>query len=343
MREYTETRYTALGFGDSSLTKSSPQLPEFDIFVSYRSEDSAYAEKLRTALKRRGVRVWVDKNEIRPGDLFIESLEKGLESSRCLGLIATPRSIESGWCKEEYYRALSLSRTFHINVIPLLFEPVDLPGFLANRQYIDFGYDHDFETNIEALIWPGITGQKLAVAFAELECDPWSGNLGGSWASLFRIIEQSGVEMHAYSEGGISDHDICKLGASGTRVLYLVHPFGYWPWVDLDSDKASRRIKRILDLRETTRGTSTEVIFGLYMNPDALTQAPHGLPPETAKRLSKYFTIPMHFHDSDQASAPSESQEQELEESWNKIWLDFQFHCVRTERDFWGNDLEYKG
>ena len=46
-----------------------------------------------------------DRNEIRPGDFFAEALERGLESSRSIGLVVTANSFESGWVREEYYRA----------------------------------------------------------------------------------------------------------------------------------------------------------------------------------------------------------------------------------------------
>ena len=80
-------------------------LPEFDIFLSYKSEDAEWVERLWRALDKRGRRVWVDRNEIRPGDFFAEALERGLESSRSIGLVVTANSFESGWVREEYYRA----------------------------------------------------------------------------------------------------------------------------------------------------------------------------------------------------------------------------------------------
>jgi hypothetical protein len=281
----------------------------------------------------------VDKKQIRTGDLFVEALEGGLESSRCLGLVATTGSVNSGWCKEECYRALSLSKTFHINVIPLIFDSVRLPGFLANRQHIDFRSD-EFEANVEALIWPGITGQSLAVVFTELEMDPWEGDLGGDWRSLYGIIASAGVEKHAYHEGGVQDRDILEMAASGRRLLNLVAPFGYWPWEVLEAKEVKRRVERLLNLREITKNTASEVVFGFYMHPDALARAPHDLDDATVARLAKYFTIPMTFHDKKGAGAATNAQRSKLTKHWQKLWFQTQLYCTKTERDFWGCDIE---
>lgn len=130
----------------------------FDIFLSYRSTESAEAENLRDALRVRGVRVWLDQDEIRPGDRFAEALETGLATSRAVGLIVTPESIASNWVKNEYYRALSLSTDGELQLIPLLFGTCQLPGFLKDCSWINF-LEGDYRQNVDKLVWPGITGK----------------------------------------------------------------------------------------------------------------------------------------------------------------------------------------
>ncbi|HEV2388517.1 MAG TPA: toll/interleukin-1 receptor domain-containing protein [Candidatus Acidoferrales bacterium] len=110
----------------------------FDIFLSYRSTDKKSAESLRNSLEARGVRVWLDKDQIRPGDLFAEALDRGLATSGADGLLVTPDSLDSNWVKNEYYRALSLNAAGELQLIPLIFGGADLPGFLKDRNWIDF-------------------------------------------------------------------------------------------------------------------------------------------------------------------------------------------------------------
>ena len=75
---------------------------QFDIFLSYKSEDFSWVKRLKESLQVRVVRVWLDKDEIRPGDLFAQALENGLETSRAVGLVITPQSLASDW--RPFYR-----------------------------------------------------------------------------------------------------------------------------------------------------------------------------------------------------------------------------------------------
>jgi TIR domain len=82
---------------------------EFDVFLSHQSGDKPWVIALKAALVERGVKVWLDQDEIRPGDLFIDALEQGVQACRCVAVVASPESLRSAWVKEEYQRALVLS------------------------------------------------------------------------------------------------------------------------------------------------------------------------------------------------------------------------------------------
>jgi hypothetical protein len=125
-------------------------MKQFDVFLSYKSDDHVWVQGLKRALQARGVRVWLDQDQIRPGDRFVGALERGLESSRSVALVATPASISSGWVEDEYARALTLSNLGQLQLIPLLLRDALLPGFLSNRQYVDFRRRQ-----------PAISGQSL--------------------------------------------------------------------------------------------------------------------------------------------------------------------------------------
>jgi hypothetical protein len=99
----------------------------FDVFLSYKSEDSEWVERLKNELQKRGVYVWLDKDQIRPGDIFAEALENGLATSRAVGLVVTPASVSSGWVREEYFRALSLTKKSGLQLIPILLKDTEMP------------------------------------------------------------------------------------------------------------------------------------------------------------------------------------------------------------------------
>ncbi len=134
---------------------------KFDVFLSYSSKDRSWVNHLKEALQKQGLKVWLDHDQIRPGDLFAGALEQGLEESKAVALIVSPESMESGWVEEEYARALSLAQGKRqpLQLIPVILRKAELPGFLANRQWVDFREESLFTQSLEQLIW-GITGKR---------------------------------------------------------------------------------------------------------------------------------------------------------------------------------------
>jgi hypothetical protein len=133
----------------------------FDVFLSHNSIDKPWVVQLKDDLIRYGLSVWLDKDEIRPGDLFAEALEAGLENCRAIALIISPEAMDSGWVKEEYYRALSLSKDkqLPLQLIPLILREAKVPGFVKSRNWIDFREDNKYSENVWTLVW-GILGHK---------------------------------------------------------------------------------------------------------------------------------------------------------------------------------------
>jgi hypothetical protein len=134
---------------------------EFDVFLSHHSGDKPWVIALKAALVERGITVWLDQDEIRPGDLFIDALEQGIQASRCVALVISPESLKSAWVKDEFHRALVLSNSAQseTRIIPCLLRNASTPGFLANRHYVDFRDPREFDVRVDELCH-GITGRK---------------------------------------------------------------------------------------------------------------------------------------------------------------------------------------
>jgi hypothetical protein len=136
-------------------------MPKFDVFLSHNSVDKPWVIKLKDDLQRYGLSVWLDRDEIRPGDLFAAALEDGLANSRAVALIVSPEAMASGWVKEEYYRALSLTKdkASPLQLIPVILRTAEVPDFLKSRNWVDFRDELDYAQSLWKLVW-GITGQK---------------------------------------------------------------------------------------------------------------------------------------------------------------------------------------
>jgi hypothetical protein len=127
----------------------------FDVFLSYHSGDAAWVATVKTALESKGVRVWIDSEQLRPGDLFPRALAGAIGSVSCVVLVLSRGSVGSPWVEEEY----SLALVHRCRVVPVLIDDVEPPGFLRGRTWVDFRDPARFAASVDELVF-GITGRR---------------------------------------------------------------------------------------------------------------------------------------------------------------------------------------
>jgi hypothetical protein len=134
---------------------------QFDVFLSHHSGDGAWVLRLKAALESKGVRVWLDKDQIRPGDLFVGVLEQGIQSCSSVALVLSPGALSSRWVKDEYHLAKVVANTAgrELQLIPCLLQGSALPGFLSIHEWVDFRDPQNFDQSVNRLVW-GITGSR---------------------------------------------------------------------------------------------------------------------------------------------------------------------------------------
>jgi hypothetical protein len=310
-------------------------LPAFDIFLSYKSDDAEWVAQLSRDLRKRGVKVWLDRQELRPGDLFPEALAIGMKSSRCVGLVVGTNTMKPGWVRAEYNRALSLSAAGETHLIPLLRAGNDLPDFLRDRHFVDFRSDSDYQQKLDALIWPGITGHKVMVFFHDIMV--WDDL--DDWVCFTEIIRKQGVELCDLDEEWYLKEEVPPIIHEGYRTVVISDPFNYWPWRQLNISNVKRSIEEIFELRQLTRGTEGETVFAFYTNPDALSKAPHYLDAKVEQRVRNYYHIPMTFYDLKAAPPPTGAEVAELRLRWETVWERIQANLMRSERRYFGKRI----
>jgi hypothetical protein len=95
-----------------------------DVFVSYGRADRAHAERIASVLEERGWSVWWDR-KILGGEAFSQTIEKELDSSRCVIVLWSASSVASSWVKDE-----ATEGTARNVLVPVLIEDVEIPlGF----------------------------------------------------------------------------------------------------------------------------------------------------------------------------------------------------------------------
>jgi hypothetical protein len=74
---------------------------QYDIFLSQSSKDKAVVHELAARLKADGIRIWLDLEQIKPGDSIPAKIEEGLERSRVLVLCMSANAFGSEWAQLE--------------------------------------------------------------------------------------------------------------------------------------------------------------------------------------------------------------------------------------------------
>jgi CheY-like chemotaxis protein len=121
------------------------------IFISYSSDDRAFAKELASSMHKHGFQVWYDEWEIHVGDAIIQKIESGIVESSYLVIVLSPASVSSRWVREELDSAITSQITdYRIRVLPALKDDCAIPPFLKSKKYADFR--HDFTEGFVQLI-----------------------------------------------------------------------------------------------------------------------------------------------------------------------------------------------
>lgn len=123
-------------------------------FLSYSHSDRGYAEKLGSDLRENGVKVWIDKYEIKPGDSLIRKIfSEGLAKSGFFLILLSVSSTQSKWVAEELDAAMVRKIEGVVRIIPIIKEACDVPLPLRSLLWVDMSkeYDEGIRTLVETI------------------------------------------------------------------------------------------------------------------------------------------------------------------------------------------------
>ncbi|HAG85522.1 MAG TPA: hypothetical protein DCL61_31360 [Cyanobacteria bacterium UBA12227] len=147
----------------TDLERNSKQRPQ--VFVSYASADRAAAKTIVEGLRSRNLNVWLDADELRPGDHWAESIRTAIEASAYFLLLLSKHSVQSSWMVHEVEAVLKELQSRDVTFLPVLLEDCDIPSSLAIYQCFDMrsGVEENLEKLAEALRFtPKIDFEKLS-------------------------------------------------------------------------------------------------------------------------------------------------------------------------------------
>jgi hypothetical protein len=116
----------------------------YDVFLSHNGTDKPAIEELARRLVKEGIRPWLDRWNLIPGEPWQEAIEEALDACQTVAVFLGPSGI-GPWENEEMRSALEdRVRDKSRRVIPVLLpgapEPRErpLPRFLCRLTWVDF-------------------------------------------------------------------------------------------------------------------------------------------------------------------------------------------------------------
>ncbi|RDX72266.1 TMV resistance protein N, partial [Mucuna pruriens] len=105
-------------------TSSSPHNKCFDVFVSFRGEDTRYGftDHLFAALQRKGVVAFRDHQIIKKGELLEPELFQAIEGSRVFIVVFSKDYASSTWCLKEITKIVDLVQETSRRVLPVFYD-----------------------------------------------------------------------------------------------------------------------------------------------------------------------------------------------------------------------------
>jgi len=135
---------------------------KFDVFLSYNSKDKAAVEKIAKRLLAVGIRPWLDKWHLAPGDTISGALEQAIKTIPCAALCFGPADIGE-WHIMEIRAYVEKWAGGNARMIPLVLpgvaETPELPLFVRQTLWVDMRDWEQEESDGFYLLVCGILGK----------------------------------------------------------------------------------------------------------------------------------------------------------------------------------------
>ena len=132
----------------------------FDVFLAHNNEDKKVIEAIAEQLRQRGLKPWLDKEQIPPGRWFQDVIQHAITRAKSIAIFIGLKGLGK-WQIMELRSAISQCVERDIPIIPILLPGVTEPPldllFLREKEWLRFTQIDDSEA-LDNLEW-GITGE----------------------------------------------------------------------------------------------------------------------------------------------------------------------------------------
>ncbi len=122
------------------------------VFLSHSWADKPTARLLATRLADRGIRVWLDEDEIKIGDSLIEKIREAIDVVEYVVVLLSETSVRSEWVRREVDVAMNQEIDGkRVKVLPVRLDECDFPGFLLGKLYADLRREDQTDSVVEMI------------------------------------------------------------------------------------------------------------------------------------------------------------------------------------------------
>lgn len=106
----------------SSSSSSKTQTNNYDVFLSFRGQTrNNFTSHLYKALRQKGIRTFLDEDELEKGEDISRELPKAIEGSRCAVVVLSSNYASSRWCLDELVMILQCMENLRQIVLPIFY------------------------------------------------------------------------------------------------------------------------------------------------------------------------------------------------------------------------------
>jgi hypothetical protein len=189
---------------------------QFDVFLAHNSKDKPLVRGIADQLRRRGVKPWLDEEQIPPGRSFMEVIQQAVPNVNSAAIFIGVAGL-GNWQAMELRLLIRRCVEADISVIPVLLPGVDkIPehlSFLQQLNWVRFNNEIDDQA-LNNLEW-GITGRKpdpSRLPISLIDCTALNNLLAaGRWREANEETRKIIIKVAGQEEGYLTDEKIQQL------------------------------------------------------------------------------------------------------------------------------------
>lgn len=124
----------------------------YDAFISYSRMDETVMRRIHDSLRQQGLRIWMDKVGLKPGEpSWKRAIQGAIDSSECIIVLLSPEAKQSEWVSKELDYAEAMGKPIY----PVLIRGntrTSVPFGFNSSQWLDIRDEGQYETALASLV-----------------------------------------------------------------------------------------------------------------------------------------------------------------------------------------------